>query len=308
MPTLDANGVTFHYLQSGQGPDLVMVHGLSGNLAAWHLHVVPLLQPHYRITTYDLRGHGRSSMPSSGYTTGHMAEDLRALMDALGIAAAHLAGHSFGADVALHFALRYPDRARRLVLIEPGIPALVNDRKRETWEGWAYWAQDLERLTGEAIPRERWTDLRYMVRRSVEVPIVYGPLKGLPRRKDRILRLLDETTMIADYEVVGDLTMENLATIEHPKLLVYDGRSAWLSSFRVLRDVLANCTPVLLEGGEMRHFAPLETPVVLVSHLTGFLGLNGPRELAAGNQCSDLHQSVNPGRTTERERSIRNLI
>ena len=247
-------------------------------------------------------------MPSSGYTTGHMAEDLRALMDALGIAAAHLAGHSFGADVALHFALRYPDRARRLVLIEPGIPALVNDRKRETWEGWAYWAQDLERLTGEAIPRERWTDLRYMVRRSVEVPIVYGPLKGLPRRKDRILRLLDETTMIADYEVVGDLTMENLATIEHPKLLVYDGRSAWLSSFRVLRDVLANCTPVLLEGGEMRHFAPLETPVVLVSHLTGFLGLNGPRELAAGNQCSDLHQSVNPGRTTERERSIRNLI
>jgi hypothetical protein len=157
----------------------------------------------------------------------------------------------------------------------------VNDRKRETWEGWAYWAQDLEQMTGEAIPRERWTDLAYMVRRSVEIPVVYGPLKGLPRRKDRILKLLDETTMVADYEVVGDLTIENLATIPHPKLLVYDGRSAWLSSFRVLRDVLANCTPVVLEGGEMRHFAPLETPAALVNHLMRFLGLHETNEAAA---------------------------
>lgn len=277
MPTLNANGVTFHYLQAGQGPDLVMVHGLSGNLAAWHLHLVPLLQQHYRITTYDLRGHGRSSMPPSGYTTRDMAEDLRAILDALDIPGADIAGHSYGADVALHFALRYPDRVRRLALIEPGIPALVNDRKRETWEGWAYWAQDLERMTGEAIPRERWTDLAYMVRRSVEIPIVYGPLKGLPRRKDRTLKLLDETTIVTDYEVVGDLTIENLATIPHPKLLVYDGRSAWLTSFRVLRDVLVNCTPLLLEGAEMRHFAPLEAPELLVQHLTRFLELNQMR-------------------------------
>jgi pimeloyl-ACP methyl ester carboxylesterase len=281
MPTISANGVTFHYLQAGSGPDLVMLHGLSGNLATWHLHIVPLLQDRFRVTTYDLRGHGRSSMPPTGYTTRHMAEDLRALMDALGIASAGLVGHSFGADIVLHFALLHPERTRRLALIEPGIPALVNDRKHGEWEGWAYWAQDLERMTGEPVPRERRNDLGYMVRRSVEIPIVYGPLKGLPRRKDRILALLDRTTVVADYEVVGELTLENLATIPHPKLLVYDGGSAWISSFKVLRDLLANCTPIVLPGSEMRHFAPLEAPAPLVEHLTRFLGTAAEPHAAA---------------------------
>jgi pimeloyl-ACP methyl ester carboxylesterase len=184
-------------------------------------------------------------------------------------------GHSFGADIALHFALLYPDRARKLALIEPGIPALVHDRKHGQWEGWAHWAQDLERITGEAIPREHWNDVSYMVRRSVEIPIVYGPLKGLPRRKDRILKLLDTTTMIADYETVGELTLENLATVPHAKLLVYDAGSAWLSSFRVLKELLTNCLPVVLPTTEMRHFAPLEAPELLVGHLTRFFGVEG---------------------------------
>ncbi|HUQ69546.1 MAG TPA: alpha/beta hydrolase [Planctomycetaceae bacterium] len=274
MPTIDANGVTFHYLQAGQGPDLFLLHGLSGNLATWHLRIVPLLQEHFRVTTYDLRGHGRSSMPPSGYTTGDMAGDLNALMDALGIARAAFVGHSFGADIVLHFALLHPNRASRLALIEPGIPALVHDRKLGQWEGWEFWARDLERMTGEPVPRERWSDVAYMVRRSVEIPIVYGPLKGLPRRKDRILKLLDTTTMIADYETVGELTLQNLATIQHPKLLIYDGGSAWLSSFRVLRDLLVNCTPIVLPGAEMRHFAPLEAPELLVEHLVRFLGVD----------------------------------
>jgi pimeloyl-ACP methyl ester carboxylesterase len=281
MPTIHANGVTFHYLQAGHGPDLIMLHGLSGNLATWHLSIVPLLQEHFRITTYDLRGHGRSSLPPTGYTTHDMSEDLAALMDALGIASADLVGHSFGADIALHFALLHPGRAGRLALIEPGIPALVHDRRDGEWEGWAYWASDLERMTGEPVPRERRNDLAYMVRRSVEIPVVYGPLKGLPRRKDRILKLLDETTMVADYEVVGELTVENLATIPHPKLLVYDGGSAWLSSFKVLRNVLASCTPVVLPGTEMRHFAPLEAPALLVEHLTRFLGVDDRRGFAS---------------------------
>lgn len=280
MPTVTANGVTFHYLQAGTGPDLVMLHGLSGNLATWHLRIVPLLQDRFRVTTYDLRGHGRSSMPPGGYTTGDMADDLRGVMDALGIESADLVGHSFGADIVLHFALRHPQRARRLALIEPGIPALVHDRKHGEWEGWAYWAEDLERMTGEPVPRERRNDLAYMVRRSVEIPVVYGPLKGLPRRKDRILKLLDSTSMVADYEVVGELTIENLATIPHPKLLVYDGGSAWLSSFRVLRDLLVNCTPVVLPGTEMRHFAPLEAPAQLVEHLTRFLDVTAARGAA----------------------------
>ena len=134
------------------------------------------------------------------------------------------------------------------MLIEPGIPALLLTVRDADWEGWAYWADILERLSGEPVPVERRNDVDYMLRRSVEVPIVYGPAKGPPRRKDRILRLMDETTMPADYAVVAELTLENLATIPHPKLLMYDSASAWLSSFKVLRDLLPNCTLRVVTG------------------------------------------------------------
>jgi len=271
MPTLTANGVTLHYLQMGSGPDVVMLHGISGNLAVWHLRMVPLLQEHFRVTTYDLRGHGNSDMPPSGYTTRHMADDLLGLLDALGIADADLVGHSFGADIALHLALLHPERVRKLALIEPGVPALMQQRKHVDWEGWRYWAEILERVTGEPVPVDRRNDVAYMVRRSFEVPVVYGPLKGLPRRKERVLKLLEKTTMVTDYEVVDELTLENIATIPHPKLLLYDGASAWMTSFHALREVMTNCEPVVLPGSELRHFAPLEAPEALVDRLVPFL-------------------------------------
>jgi pimeloyl-ACP methyl ester carboxylesterase len=271
MPKINANGVDFHYLQAGRGPELVMLHGLSGNLAVWHLRLVPMLEDRFHVTTYDLRGHGYSSMPPTGYSTRDMAQDLEALLDALAIGQADLLGHSYGADVALHFALLHPERVKRLVLIEPGIPALLNDRKDPDWDGWRHWAEVLERLSGEPVPRERWNDVGYMLRRSVEVPIVYGPARGLPRRSDRILRLMDTTTLSSDYEVVGEMTLENLERIPHRKLLIYDSSSAWLSTFVILRDRLRRCTPVLLPGSELRHFAPLDAPELVVEHLSRFL-------------------------------------
>jgi pimeloyl-ACP methyl ester carboxylesterase len=200
-----------------------------------------------------------------------MVEDLRGILDILEIERAHLVGHSLGADISLHFALRYPHRVGKLVLIEAAIPALVNLRKREDWEGWAYWARLLEEFSGIKVPREKWTDVDYMLRKSLEVPIVYGPAKGLPRKKEPILRLLDETTVVQDYEVVGDLTLENLTTIPHPKLLIYDGSSPYLGTYHILLDLLTRCTPLLLPAAEHRHFSPLEQPQVLSEHIKTFL-------------------------------------
>lgn len=271
MPIINANGVDFHYLQAGTGPDLVLLHGLSGNLAVWHLHLVPLLQDRFRITTYDLRGHGYSSMPPSGYSTRTMAQDLRALLHALQIEQADLLGHSYGADIALHFSLLYPEAVRTLTLIEPGIPALLDDRQNPDWDGWAHWAAVLEKLSGEPVPVERRNDVGYMLRRSVEIPIVYGPARGRPRRKDRILKLMDTTTMPTDYGLVDELTLDNLATIPHPKLLVYDGGSAWLSTFHVLKERLRNCTPVVLPTTELRHFAPLDAPDLIADLVNKFI-------------------------------------
>jgi pimeloyl-ACP methyl ester carboxylesterase len=276
MAFIDANGVTFHYLQAGAGPDMILLHGLSGNLAAWHLRLVPMLQDRLRLTTYDLRGHGYSSMPPTNYSTRDMAVDLRALMDAWGIAKADLLGHSFGADIALHFAVLFPERVGRLVLIEPGIPALLTDRQSAEWEGWGNWASVLERLSGEPVPADKRNDVGYLLRRSVQIPVMYGPARGLPRRKDRILRILESTTMAADYERIDELTVDNLRLVAHPKLMIYDAGSAWLSTYKVLKHVLTDCTSVLLPKSDLGHFAPLDTPEQLVQALEAFLAGRPP--------------------------------
>ncbi len=298
MPIIQANGVDLHYLQVGQGPDLIMLHGIGGNLAAWHLGMVPLLQDHFRLTTYDLRGHGNSSMPPSGYTTRHMADDLAALMDALQIPHADLMGHSYGADVSLHFALCYPERVRRLVLLEPGIPALLTGQSGRNWAGWIHWAELLEHFSGQPVPEDRRTDIRDLVRRSIEIPAVFGPARGLPRRRDRTLDLVDTTTLLDDYEVVGALTLENLATLPHPKLVACEHGSGWMSTFVILRDVLTNCTSVTLPESDLRHFGPLNAPEALVSHLMRFLE-TGVAPVATPPGLLPLMESVPAGELQE---------
>ena len=68
-----------------------------------------------------------------------MAEDLLELLDALEIERPSIVGHSYGADIALYFALNHPDRVSEVVAIEAALPALITSRNRDEWEGWAYW-------------------------------------------------------------------------------------------------------------------------------------------------------------------------
>jgi pimeloyl-ACP methyl ester carboxylesterase len=269
------NGIQFHYWTVGQGPDVVLLHGLGGNLAIWHLKVVPLLRQDFRVTTYDLRGHGHSDMPATGYTTADMADDLRGILDGLGIGQAHLVGHSLGADIALHFALRYPERAGKLILVEAGLPAMIGARKDESWIGWTYWAEMLERFTGHRVPPEKRTDWKYLLRQSLNVPILFGPARGHPRKQDKFLKLLETSTLVQDYETVGELTLENIATIPHPKLLIYDQHSPYIETYRALRAVASNCTAVLLPPTDLRHFFPLEEPERLAQHIREFLSPDG---------------------------------
>ena len=272
MSMVMVNGLRFHYWTIGDGPDVVLIHGLGGNLAIWHLKLVPELRQDYRLTTYDLRGHGHSDIPSTGYTTEDMAADLRGLLDVLGIERAHLIGHSLGADIALHFALRYPDRAGKLVLIEPALSALIHTRKDENWIGWTYWAETIENYTGKKVPEDKRTDYKYLLSRSLDVPILFGPARGQPRKQEKFRQLLESTTLVRDYEAVGELTLENVATIPHPKLLIYDSRSPYIETFHVLCKVATNFTPLLLPPSQFRHFFPLEEPGALVPLINGFLG------------------------------------
>ncbi len=268
MPKVFANGINIHYLQTGTGDDLVLLHGLGGNLAIWFLRAVDQLKNDFYLTACDLRGHGKSDMPPSGYTTDTMAEDLRGLLDALGMQEVNLVGHSWGADIAMHFTILYPERVRKLVVIEPNIAALIDWRKSEQWEGWAYWAQRLAEF-GIHVPREKWHDVDYMLRQTVNVPIRYGPFKGRPRRENSITNLLDTTTIVQDYEKVAGMTLDKVEKISRPMLALYGERSHFLITYNYLRDSVPNCKTVLIPGND--HYGPLENPETFVGHLRDFL-------------------------------------
>jgi pimeloyl-ACP methyl ester carboxylesterase len=277
MPKIQAGNVTLHYIASGRGPDLVMLHGFLGNLAVWHLNIVPELRDRFRVLTYDLRGHGYSQVTPDGYTTGHMVEDLRHLLAALGIERPHLVGHSFGADICLHFAMRYPEKVGGLVAVEPGLAALVGERKRADWAGWAYWVSKLEEV-GLEVPPDKRCDIEYLLNLTLETPKIFGPARGLPRNRAPLLHLLRNTTLMRDYEEPGDLTREAVPSITTPTLLVYGEKSHFLGSFSFLSQQLPNCTSVLLPGGE--HFGPLEQPDLLVGHIREFLQTGAARRTA----------------------------
>src|SRR5262245_15609485 len=104
MPKALTNGIQIHYQRKGHGPDVVLLHGITANLAMWFTKVFPELAKDYRVTAYDLRGHGRSDMPPSGYDSFTMAQDLLGLLNALGIENARFVGHSFGGAIAMHLA------------------------------------------------------------------------------------------------------------------------------------------------------------------------------------------------------------
>ena len=78
MPKLKANGLSFHYQQAGSGPDVVLIHGVTGDLSIWFLcEAMGVLARSFRVTAYDLRGHGYTDVPPNGYTSADQAEATR---------------------------------------------------------------------------------------------------------------------------------------------------------------------------------------------------------------------------------------
>jgi aminoacrylate hydrolase len=112
---IDVGDAEIHVELTGSGPDLLLIAGLGGRGAFWHRQIAEFSQQ-FRVITHDHRGCGNSSPAKVIYGAEHMAEDLIALMDALGIERAHMVGHSTGGAICQHIALDDPGRIDRLVL------------------------------------------------------------------------------------------------------------------------------------------------------------------------------------------------
>lgn len=124
MPYVHANQVRLFYDELGAGEPLVLVHGGWSDHRNWAA-VAPALAESFRVVAYDRRGHSLSErVPGS---RRDQEDDLAVLIEALGLAPAHVAGTSFGASIALGLAARRPELVRSLVAHEPPLVSLVAD-------------------------------------------------------------------------------------------------------------------------------------------------------------------------------------
>ena len=267
MPIANVNGIKVHYQQKGEGPDVVLVHGVTSSLAMWYMYVLPGLTDGFRVTIYDLRGHGRSGLTPTGYTSADMAEDLHALLDHLGIEKASLIGHSFGGSVVLHFAVMYPERVQALMPLDVSVQSLRHLRRLEDWPGWTLWKEQLAEF---GISADGFTDdPERVIRKSFEIPVQFGLRKGEQRNTKRLMKLLDETTVVQDFRDPSDLTPERLAQIQAPTLLIYGETSPYLKIGEYLQENLPNCAVHILR--ETGHMYIIQKSDAFLELLNGFL-------------------------------------
>jgi pimeloyl-ACP methyl ester carboxylesterase len=139
-----ASGVHLHYEEAGQGTPVVLVHEFAGDGGSWHLQLRALARRH-RAIAFNARGYPPSDVPvdPAAYSQQHAVDDIRGLLDALGIDRAHVCGLSMGGYATLIFGLTYPERARSLLVAGCGYGS-GGDRARFRADAEAV-AQRLER-------------------------------------------------------------------------------------------------------------------------------------------------------------------
>ena len=107
--------IRLFYREQGDGEALVLLHG-NGESCDYFKHQIPVFSRHYHVFAVDTRGHGQTPRGEQPFTLSQFADDLRDFFDAHGIKQAHVLGFSDGGNIALIFALRYPERVKSLIL------------------------------------------------------------------------------------------------------------------------------------------------------------------------------------------------
>ena len=119
--TVNLDGLNVHYVEAGQGPSLVLVHGLGASHVTWYENIQPLADAGFRVFAPDLPGHGDSDKPESiSYDPMAGAQLIDRFLSAVNVPKASLVGNSAGGLVSALYALEHPQRVERLVLVAAG--------------------------------------------------------------------------------------------------------------------------------------------------------------------------------------------
>ncbi len=294
MPHLIANGAKIFYQQVGEGPDVVLVHGLATNRAFWFPHALQALKDDCRVTMFDLRGHGYSSMPVNGYTSADMADDLAVLMDHLGIEDAYLVGHSFGGVVALQYATRHPERVKGLVIADSRVHSVQPSQRIADQPELHGLEKELVKDSAEDLREEPHIGMRLLeelARQKVRnggasAHEGFNPFGGMGKgeRSAKLwLKLLDTTSARGDIRDSAGLTVERIDAFQKPMLLIYGERSRCIETCRQLQQRLPNTDTIIVPG--VGHFHPITRPRYFTNAVLDFIGIAKLGEEARGSDA-----------------------
>jgi 3-oxoadipate enol-lactonase len=263
MRRISVNGVELEVDVRGSGEAVVFIHGSGPADSFLPLAAEPVIHDHYRVVRYRRRGYGGSTPIDGPVPVTQHAADCHALLDSLGIAKAHLVGHSYGGCVALQLATDAPDLVPTLALFEPGwlspaAAAALADAMAPVWD--SYRAGD-HAGAGDTFLRlangPDWRD-----RLAQRVP--GGPEQAI---KDVAVVFESDLPTMAQWQFGAD----DAAKITQP--VFYLGGSASLPMFDDVRDLVHRCLPQTEEDvlPDVNHALHMHQPAAVATRLADFL-------------------------------------
>lgn len=270
MPRVLVNGIQLYY--ELHGPDdaevLVLSNGVLMSTASWALQTAVLSQ-RCRLLLYDCRGMGQSDHPPGPYSMADHADDLAGLLDALGIARAHIGGISYGGEVSMHFALRHPARTQSLTIASS---ASQLDPQLQGWmESWIAAAR-----SGDA---ERLFQVTYPLNFSEAWITANGPTLAAARER---YRQIDMASMLELFLCFSRLNVTaDLPGVAAPTLVIV-GEDDLLKP-RKYAELIARQIPnaelaIVPHSG---HAVCWEQPGLFNTLILGFLAKHGSRDPVA---------------------------
>jgi pimeloyl-ACP methyl ester carboxylesterase len=228
-----ANGVRLHVQQLNpvpaaerSRPPVVFLHGLGmDNMASFYYTVAgAVAKTGAEVVLYDLRGHGDSERPRTGYTMEDSVADLTGLLDALDIAGpVHLIGNSYGGTIALDFAVEHPERVASMVLIEAHFNV----------EGWAEQIAAERARVAQVVAEMGEENLQAWVRR-------FG--RKVVRMMDALSDLANHTSFYPDLTKTRPIPTDRLRALSCPIRAIYGERSDVPNYEKQLHDLLPHAS------------------------------------------------------------------
>lgn len=284
MPEVEVNGTRLFYQQTGAGPDVVLIHAVTSNQAVWvFTGLIDALSVDFRVTSYDMRGHGFSARPRTGYTSAVMAEDFRCLHAALGLRPALVVGHSFGGVVGIHAALDAPDCVAGVILSDSFFPGL---RQIEPNFGKAnVWVDLRETFQAVGVDLSPTVDFAKLFQTAAELSpqqmqILEDRVGMMGRGWLRQLPKLAQTTCGEEVLAEATLTAERISGVLQPVVALYDEFSPFRATCEWLEHHLPVCTTEIIPAA--KHLAVVENTIAFTEavrrHLHRMAGTGGRKE------------------------------